>query len=67
VSEKKPVRNLPPAVASTVKPTAGRHFTEEDTELLEDAYDDILNLSDDQFIDAWLAWAENVCFSYLIP
>jgi hypothetical protein len=43
-----------------VKPTAGKHFTEEDTELLDDAYEDILNLAEDQIIDAWVTWAENV-------
>jgi hypothetical protein len=43
-----------------MKPTAGKHFTDKDTELLDDAYEDILNLDEDHIIDAWMTWAENV-------
>jgi hypothetical protein len=46
-----------------VKPTAGNNFTDEDTELLDGAYGDILNLDEDRVIDAWVAWAENVRLS----
>jgi hypothetical protein len=59
VTERKSVRNSSPPL-SPVKPTAGKPFTEEDTELLDDAYEDILNLAEDQIIDAWVTWAENV-------
>lgn len=44
-----------------MKPTAGNSFTDEDTELLDESYEDILNLAEDQVIDAWITWAENVC------
>jgi hypothetical protein len=57
------VRKSSPAPSAALKPTAGKHFTENDTDLLLDSYDDILNLSDDQVIDAWLAWAAKVCSS----
>jgi hypothetical protein len=58
--ERKPVRKPSPPHSSPVKPTAGNSFTDEDTELLDDAYEDILNLDEDQIIDAWVTWAENV-------
>ena len=61
VEERKTVRKSQLAPSSAAKPTAGRHFTEEDTELLDNSYEDILNLAEDQIIDAWMTWAENVC------
>jgi len=61
--ERKPVGKSPPPHSSPVKPTAGNNFTDEDTELLDGAYGDILNLDEDRVIDAWVAWAENVRLS----
>ncbi|KAH9208487.1 hypothetical protein DL95DRAFT_449855 [Leptodontidium sp. 2 PMI_412] len=40
-----------------LKSPGGNVFTNEETELLFDAYDDIMDLSDDQVIDAWIAWS----------
>lgn len=61
--ERKPVGKSSPTHSSPVKPTAGNNFTDEDTELLDGVYGDILNLDEDQIIDAWVAWAENVRLS----
>ncbi|PMD31138.1 hypothetical protein L207DRAFT_573195 [Hyaloscypha variabilis F] len=57
--DRKPARKSSPPPSSPVKPTAGNAFTDEDTELLSDAYEDILNLDEDHIIDAWVTWAEN--------
>lgn len=38
----------------------GNNFTEEETQLLLDAYDHILNVDEDHIIDAWIAWAAEV-------
>lgn len=43
-----------------LKSPGGDVFTNEETELLFDAYDDIMDLSDDQVIDAWIAWSMEV-------
>jgi hypothetical protein len=61
--ERKPVGKSSPTHYSPVKPTAGNNFTDEDTGLLDGVYGDILNLDEDQIIDAWVAWAENVRLS----
>lgn len=42
------------------KSTGGTNFTEEETHELLNAYDDILNLDEDQIIDAWIAFAAEV-------
>ena len=60
MTERKPTRKPSSPLSSRIKPTAGKAFTDEDTELLEDSYEDILNLDEDQIIDAWVTWAENV-------
>jgi hypothetical protein len=68
VSERVGARKPAPAPSSPLRPTAGNLFTDEDTELLDDAYEDILNLDEDHIIDAWVTWAENVylfCFPIL--
>jgi hypothetical protein len=59
IMERKPVRK-PSPYSSPAKPTAGNSFTDEDTELLDDNYEDIINLAEDQIIDAWITWAESV-------
>ncbi|KAH7346285.1 hypothetical protein BKA65DRAFT_274014 [Rhexocercosporidium sp. MPI-PUGE-AT-0058] len=40
-----------------LKSLGGDVFTNEESELLFDAYNAIMNLSDDQVIDAWIAWS----------
>ncbi|KAG4438097.1 hypothetical protein IFR05_006418 [Cadophora sp. M221] len=40
-----------------LKSPGGDFFTNEETELLFDAYDAIMDLSDDLVIDAWIAWS----------
>ncbi|KAH7410667.1 hypothetical protein BKA64DRAFT_359350 [Cadophora sp. MPI-SDFR-AT-0126] len=40
-----------------LKSTGGNVFTNEETQLLFDAYDAVIDLSDDQVIDAWIAWS----------
>ena len=40
-----------------LKSTGGNVFSDEESRLLFDAYDSIMNLSDDQSIDAWIAWS----------
>ena len=60
VTERKTARKPSPPPSSPIKPTAGNSFTDEDTELLEASYEDILNLDENQIIDAWVTWAENV-------
>jgi hypothetical protein len=35
-------------------------FSQEDIQLLHNVYDDIMNLDEDQVIDAWAAWAGRV-------
>ncbi|PVH78402.1 hypothetical protein DL98DRAFT_573149 [Cadophora sp. DSE1049] len=40
-----------------LKSTGGNIFINEETQLLFDAYDAIMDLSDDQVIDAWIAWS----------
>jgi hypothetical protein len=66
--DRKPARKSSPPPSSPVKPTAGNAFTDEDTELLSDAYEDILNLDEDHIIDAWVTWAENVrLFLHMTP
>ena len=42
------------------KSAGGENFTHEETELLLDAYDDVLNLREDKVIDAWITWATAV-------
>jgi hypothetical protein len=44
------------------KSTAGTVFTQEETDLLMEAYDVILDVADDQIIDAWTAWAVEVSY-----
>ena len=60
IGERQVARKSAPSRSSPMKPTAGKHFTDKDTELLDDAYEDILNLDEDHIIDAWMTWAENV-------
>jgi hypothetical protein len=40
--------------------SSGQPFTEEDCDLLWDEYEDIMNIDETLFIDAWEAWAEKV-------
>ncbi|XMA17404.1 hypothetical protein WAI453_010195 [Rhynchosporium graminicola] len=40
-----------------LKSTGGDVFTADETKLLFDAFNDIMDLSDDQIIDAWIAWS----------
>jgi len=40
-----------------LKSTGGNVFSNEESQLLFDAYDLIMDLSDDQAIDAWIAWS----------
>ncbi len=40
-----------------LKSAGGNIFTDEETQLLLDAYDSILDISDDQALDAWIAWS----------
>lgn len=54
-------RRLSPAPALSRKSTSsGQSFTEEDCDLLWDEYEDIMNIDETLFIDAWEAWAEKV-------
>lgn len=35
----------------------GTEFTNDETELLVDHYESIMNIDEDQMIDAWIAWS----------
>ncbi len=47
-------------INQSAKPTPNKPFTKEDRQLLEDIYDDILNIDEGKVIAAWNAWAEEV-------
>lgn len=40
-----------------LKSAGGNVFTDEETQLLLDTYDSIMDISDDQALDAWIAWS----------
>jgi hypothetical protein len=44
------------------KSTGGTEFTSEEIDLLDQASDDIMNLDENQTINAWLTWASVVSF-----
>ena len=52
------------------KSEGGNYFTKSEKDLLIQAYDDIMNINDDQIIDAWSVWAVTVGlqgeFSFLL-
>ncbi|KAE8445129.1 hypothetical protein EG329_013731 [Mollisiaceae sp. DMI_Dod_QoI] len=52
-----PLPRSPGANPFVQKSAGGNVFSDEETEELVAHYDDIVNLSDDQIIDAWIAWA----------
>lgn len=41
--------------------SGSKTFTDEDTALLVNEYDDILNIDESEELNAWQAWADNVC------
>jgi hypothetical protein len=41
-------------------------FTDDETQELMDIYDDIINISEDKVIDAWMSWAEAVSLHMLL-
>lgn len=56
-----PEARSPNASPLVQRSTGGNVFSEEETQELINAYDDINNLDEDMVIDAWLSWASQVC------
>lgn len=42
------------------KSKGGNHFSKSERELLINTYDDIMDINDDQIINAWSVWAVKV-------
>ncbi|KAF8857978.1 hypothetical protein BDZ45DRAFT_690436 [Acephala macrosclerotiorum] len=52
-----PIALSPNANPYVQRSVGGNVFSEEETQELLDRYDEIINIADDQQIDAWIAWA----------
>ncbi|KAH8684235.1 hypothetical protein BGZ60DRAFT_397077 [Tricladium varicosporioides] len=59
IAQNKAIRNVPAFKPTTSSPSATQNsaFTEDEIQMLLDNYDDIMNVSDDMTIDAWLQCA----------
>lgn len=44
----------------------GKRFTDDETEMLFDNYNQIMDIDEDQMIDAWIAWSVAVSSQVLI-
>ncbi|CZR52419.1 uncharacterized protein PAC_02296 [Phialocephala subalpina] len=73
-----PIPLSPDANPFVQKSVGGTVFSEEETQELLDVYDEVINISPDQQIDAWIAWAtkyprhtaqewRNYFFEYIVP